>query len=140
MLRITMLDPLTAVASAGNVVQFVQFGCNLVARAYEVYTSGTSTENLEMDTVVSRLLETVEELDNDRSRTDLDSSPKTSTERRLVEIAEASAMNARDILSRLEGMKIHQPRSVRSNVSKAFGCAWMKDELNSLTKRVSLIP
>lgn len=50
-----MLDPLTALSLAGNVVQFVQFGCTLAAKAHEVYSfkSGTAEESLEMESVTS---------------------------------------------------------------------------------------
>lgn len=43
-----MLDPLTALSVAGNVVQFVHFGCHIAATAHDVYSvsSGTSEENV----------------------------------------------------------------------------------------------
>ena len=135
---IAMLDPFTAVSLAGNIVQFVQFGCHLVARAHELHTSksGASKEILEVETVTARLLETIEELENDYSRVSPDSVTKTSSERRLVEIAEACTMIAGDILNRLEGLKARKPRSIWNSISKAFKLAWTQDELNALTKRL----
>ena len=131
-----MIEPFTAVALAGNVVQFVQFGCNLVAETHELYKSanGTSKANLQTESVTVRLIETIEELENGRER--MFSGKKTSTERRLLEIAEACTMVAKDILRRLEKLKLKESPSVWSCVAKAFKVAWSKEELNALTRRL----
>ncbi|KAL9627737.1 MAG: hypothetical protein Q9164_007509, partial [Protoblastenia rupestris] len=131
-----MLDPVSAVSLAGNVVQFVQFGCNIIAKTHETYTSksGVLKENLETETVTTRLLETVEELESGCKR--VASSPKTTTERRLVEIAEACTLIARDVLSRLEKLKTKEPRSILSSVSRALKSAWSEEELKAMTKRL----
>ena len=135
-----MLDPFTALSLAGNVVQFVQFGCTLAAKAHEVHssTSGTSEETLEMESVTSRLLETVHEIDNHLASmgpsTFPDSISKSS--RRLLEIADACKMIAEDILRRLEAMKTHQPSSIWTSVRQALKIMWTKDELDALMKRL----
>lgn len=131
-----MLDPLTAIALAGNVVQFVQMGCQLVANTHEIYTShaGALKEDLETEVVTTRILQSIEELENGRQQAG--SYPKTSTERRLVEIAEACTEIAKDILTRLEKLKLRESKSVWASVSKALRAVWTKDELNALTKRL----
>ena len=131
-----MVELFTALALAGNVVQFVQFGCNLVAETHELYKSadGTSKTNLQTESITIRLIETIEELEDGRERMILGT--KTSTERRLVEIAEACTMVAKDILNRLEKLKSRESPSVWSCVAKAFKAAWSKEELNALTRRL----
>ena len=135
-----MLDPFTALSLAGNVVQFVQFGCTLAAKAHDVYSSksGTSEENLDMENVTSRLLATVHDLENHLASVDpstfQDSISKSS--RRLLEIADACKMIAQDILHRLEAMKSRQPPSVWTSVRQAFKIMWSKDELDALMRRL----
>ena len=133
-----MLDPLTALSLAGNVVQFIQFGCSLAATAHDVHTSnaGGSKENLEMEAVTSRLLQSVEDLESDHARAVSQTDVKTPTERRLLEISESCTMVANDILRRLQKLKLHVSPTVWNSVSRAFKCAWSRDELNDLTRRL----
>ena len=135
-----MLDPFTALSLAGNFVQFVQFGCTLAAKAHEVYSSksGASEETLEMESVTTRLLGSVHDLDNHLASVgpsnDPDSVSKSS--RRLLEIADACKMIAEDILRRLEAMKIREPPSIWTSVRQALRTMWTKDELDALMKRL----
>lgn len=135
-----MLDPFTALSLAGNVVQFVQFGCTLAAKAHAIYSSdsGASDENLEMESVTSRLLGTVHDLENHLASVGPSNFPESvsKSSRRLLEIADACKMIAEDILRRLDAMKIRQPRSVWTSVRQALKIMWTKDELDALMKRL----
>ena len=135
-----MLDPFTALSLAGNVVQFVQFGCTLAAKAHEVYSSksGSSEESLEIESVTSRLLGTVRDLENHLAVVGPSSFPDSlsKSSRRLLEIADACKMIAEDILRRLEAMKLHQPPSAWTSVRQTLKIMWTKDELDALMKRL----
>ena len=139
-MAIAMLDPFTALSVAGNVVQFVHFGCHLAATAHDVYSvsAGASEENLELETVTTRLLGTVRDLD-DHLRSLNDSNPPGSiskSSKRLLEIANACKMVAQDILSRLEVIKLREPPSVWGSVRQAFKIVWTREELDALMKRL----
>ena len=131
-----MLDPLSAISLAGNVVQFVQFSCTIVDKAHQLYRSkdGALPDTLETETVTKRLLQTIEELDDGCKK--VASSPKTSTESRLVEIAEACFLVANDMLARLNRLKLKEQQSLWASVSRAFKILWTEDELNSLARRL----
>ena len=135
-----MLEPFTAIALTGNVVQFVQFGCTLAAKAHAVNSSnsGTSEETLEMENVTSRLLGTVQEIDSHLASMGTSNFPDSvsKSSRRLLEIAETCKMIAEDILRRLEAMKTHQPSSIWTSVRQALKIMWTKDELDALMKRL----
>ena len=135
-----MLDPFTTLSLAGNVVQFVQFGCTLAAKAHDVYSSksGAAEENLEMENVTSRLLGTVHDLEAHLSSVSPSNFPDSisKSSRRLLEIADACKMIAQDILRRLEAMKTHQPPSVWNSVRQAVKIMWTKDELDALMRRL----
>jgi len=135
-----MLDPFTALSLAGNVVQFVQFGYQLAAKAHDLYssTSGASEENLEIETVTTRLLGTVHELGSHLNSGDWAASRDSvsRSSRRLLEIAEVCKMIAEDILSRLEPMKIREPATVWRSLRQALKIMWTKEELDALMKRL----
>ena len=115
-----MLEPLTAISLAGNVVQFVQFGYNLVAKTHEIYTSrsGELKEDLETETVTTRILQSIEDLES--SRKHAGSCSDTFIERRLVEIAEACTEIAKDILRRLERLRFKESRTIWASISRAL--------------------
>ena len=52
-----VLEALAAVGLAGNIIQFIDFSCNLLAEAHEIHGSrtGSSDKNLELETVAARL-------------------------------------------------------------------------------------
>ncbi|MCJ1354596.1 MAG: hypothetical protein MMC33_004585 [Icmadophila ericetorum] len=107
-----MLDPFTALSVAGNVVQFVQLGCQLAWKAHHVYSSasGVTEENMDIEGTMKRLLQTVQELElhqmqaNHAARNRSLQSPEA--EARLLQIADACKMLAKDILQRLETLKV----------------------------------
>ena len=135
-----MLDPLTALALAGNVVQFVQFSCNVTAKARDVYksNSGVTEENLEMETLTTRLLGTVRELDEHLQSVEQTSMHKSHSKsfQRLLEIARTCKMIAEDILCRLDALKMQGPPSMWASVRKALKLLWTKEELDALMKRL----
>ena len=135
-----MLDPFTALSLAGNVVQFVQFGCQLAAQAHDIYSSnsGVSEKNLEIDSVTTRLLGTVHELSSHLGSGDATSSPYpvSRSSKRLIEIAEACKMIAEDILHRMEAMKLREPATVWRSLRLALKSMWTKEELDALMKRL----
>ncbi|MCJ1243135.1 hypothetical protein MMC30_000332 [Trapelia coarctata] len=136
-----MLDPFTALSLAGNVVQFVQFGSHLIAKAHDIHTSdsGVLEENLEMGVVTSRLLNMVVSLEQFQAMANTsgsnESEPRPREEKCLLEISEACKMLAGEILKRLEDLKVHGPPSAWTSVRKAFKAIWNKEELTALTKR-----
>ena len=52
-----VLDAISALGLAGNIVQFVQFGCALVAESQDIYCSatGTSTKSIELELIATDL-------------------------------------------------------------------------------------
>lgn len=135
-----MIDPFTALSLAGNVVQFVQLGCKLTAEAHDVYNSasGASEENMEVETVITRLLGTVRELEDYLESVDRTTSRGSASKssKRLIEIAKACKMIAVDILDRLEAIKKRGPPSVWGSIRQAIKIMWTKEELDALMRRL----
>jgi len=52
-----VLEALVVVRLAGSIVQFIDFGTNLLAKAHEIYFSTTRSPatNLKLETIVARL-------------------------------------------------------------------------------------
>ena len=133
-----MLGPFTALSLAGNVVQFVQFGCQLAAKAHNIYssTSSASEESLEIESVTTRLLGTVHELSSHLDSGEVKEDSISRSSKRLLEIAKACKMIAEDILHRLEAMKIREPPTVWRSLRQALKVMWTKEELDALMKRL----
>ncbi len=52
-----MMDPITAVGAAGNIIQFLDFGLKLASKAQEIYKSNNSalSENNDMEVLAEGL-------------------------------------------------------------------------------------
>jgi hypothetical protein len=52
-----MLDPLTALSVAGNIVQFIDFSTKLIAKGHELYNSvdGATVGNAELEVIARDL-------------------------------------------------------------------------------------
>jgi hypothetical protein len=51
-----MLEPLTALGAAGNIVQFVDLGYKILSNSFEIYKSGTTEGNTQLQTVTDDLV------------------------------------------------------------------------------------
>ena len=51
-----MLDPITALGVAGNVVQFVDFGVNLLTRGFEIRQTGSTRGNDKLEALTRDLI------------------------------------------------------------------------------------
>lgn len=91
-----------------------------------------------METVTTRLLGTVQELDTHLNTVDQATSHASRSEssKRLFEIANACRRIAEDILRRLDAMKMREPPTVWRSVRQAFKIMWTKEELDALMKRL----
>ncbi|KAL8824878.1 MAG: hypothetical protein Q9191_004758 [Dirinaria sp. TL-2023a] len=91
-----------------------------------------------METVTTRLLGTVRELDDHLESVDRTTSrgSVSKSSKRLIEISKACRMIAVDILDRLEAIKKRGPPSVWGSIRQAIKIMWTKEELDALMKRL----
>jgi hypothetical protein len=57
-----VLDPLSAISLAGNIVQFVDFASKIVSKGNQIRSNSATTENLELEGTTEKLLGIVSRL------------------------------------------------------------------------------
>jgi hypothetical protein len=144
-----VLDPLSAVALAGNVVQFVDFGVNLTSQGGEPSRSaeGALVENLELEAVYlslrrhcDHIIAAAREIPNPSNLT------KGGKERKLTLYEEAlKGMRnlaiicigiAEELLKALDSLKIKGPNSRWKSFRQALNASWTEASIEDWTKRL----
>ena len=137
------MDPLTALSLAGTVIQFVDFGSKLLAGTYELYKSNTGDlePNAELYLVTCDLEDLIVKFSHPLSLRTV--SGVTRNEQRvghegIESICKDAIKVANELKERLESIRVQGPGkcTVWSSFAHAVKCAWSKDELEKLTRRL----
>lgn len=136
-----VLDPMSALSLAGNIVQFVDFSSKIVSKGRRIYLSanGALPKNLELEVVandLARLAQGLSKESNDTAR-----APNLSEdERALQTMSEECSKIAEELLVRLEKLKVKSDAKQRGwkSLRQALKSVWGKEELDDLSKRLSL--
>ena len=146
-----VLDPLSALGVAGNVVQFVEFGWKLVAESREIYHSveGLSGDFVDMELVVTTLRALSYNLGRTPLATDIISnkqrlSPSTNdsiSAKKDVEVwrelAGACYETAGELLDMVHGLKVtNGPQKRWRSFQQALKAAWKKEQIKKLHDRL----
>jgi hypothetical protein len=136
------MDPLTALSLAGTVVQFVDFGCTILSRGCELYTSptGNLTVNNEIHLVTNDLQAVIVKLrsssltaSQSASVAFVDSQEPDSLER----ICESAAAVAEELLQRLDSLKVSGRKFKRwESFQQAVKSVWSRQEIDALVRRL----
>ena len=135
-----MLDPLTAIGLASNIVQFVDFGAKILSTSRELHQSesGATVKNLEIEAMTLHLTGLVGQL----SKHSLDStsfqrrkeqSPAEKSLRGLAEICESIA---RELIKTLGSIKKEKSGHAWISVYQALRSVWAGDRIDSLRSRL----
>jgi hypothetical protein len=100
------MDPVTAVGFAASILTFVDFSWDLITGAYEVYksTTGTTSENAHISTVIDDLQEITEGLN-------FDVEGKAKHEKALCKLADNCLNLSKDLSKILEKLKVTEKDS-----------------------------
>jgi len=109
-----MLDPITALGVAGNLVQFIDFGLKATSKAREIHKSaaGTLQENIDIEAIAEDLAAVTKELE-------LSSVTPTSNSN-LDDVCVRCKKTAADLLSALKALKVEGERSKVKSVRQAL--------------------
>jgi len=114
-----MLDPMTALGLAGNIVQFVDFSIKLLGDAHEIHRSaqGSLQENLDIEAVAEtmRKLQMKLRIQNDEN-IPIDSKAEDSLER----LCSSCDETAQELLEVLEVLKVQGKRSPWKSMRQAI--------------------
>jgi hypothetical protein len=130
-----MLDPLTALGLAGNIVQFVDFGFKLVSDSIETYRSvdGGLSTNVELGSITEDLslvagnLGSMNEVGNRFSK----------DERALIKLSDQCKALADKLLDVLHGLAVTGSHKKWKSVRQALRSVWKDGEIQDVRRRLN---
>jgi hypothetical protein len=133
------MDPLTALSVAGNVVQFIQFGCQIISKEQQIYrsASGSLTENVDIETVANDFRSLSTRLK--QSSNSLHGSRVTADEKALHEMCDKCIDIADDLIAHLDQLKVKGDHHRKwKSFRQALKSVWNERELDSIVDRLSM--
>ena len=134
-----MLDPLTALSVAGNIVQFVDFSIKLVAKGTELYNSadGASIGNAELEVIANDLQELNSRLQPSPPAPDTVKTNWTAEDTALHKLTEQCSTVAGELLQALNRLKVEGTSNRRwKSVRQALKALMKKDEVDAIVQRL----
>ncbi len=104
-----MLDPLSAVSLAGNIVQFVDFTAKVISKTRELSSHSTTQEAYNAEIVVRDLLRLSEQLQIGASAAS--AAPQTDDDKALEDLCSCCIGLSETIIKRLETLKLKEGAS-----------------------------
>ena len=131
-----VLDPLSALGLASNVIQFVEFGCKLVSGAVEIYEArdGTLAANSELGYIIEDLRDMSVSL-GPGSQHQVSGLSKDET--KLQELAISCKELADEFLLVLENLKVQGRHKRWKSALQATRSAWNKRQIRNYMKRIN---
>ncbi|KAH0843180.1 hypothetical protein FOPE_07819 [Fonsecaea pedrosoi] len=131
-----VLDPLSAIGLAANIVQFIDFSRRLISDAKEIYhsTNGVTAENVELQDVAESLSRLSSTLLNplDHSQAAI-----SQTEAEIVKIAAASRVVGDELLAAIQSLTAGDGSHKKwRSFLQALKTLWKKDKIAKLRKRL----
>jgi hypothetical protein len=126
-----MLDPLTAISLASNMVQFVDFSGKIISKTRELTKSshGTTQEAYNAEIVIRDLLRHSEQLkDGVRAAR---ATPHTEDDKALEDLCNGCISLSERIIKRLEKLKLGEGAGKRQAFLHALKAVWSQKELES---------
>lgn len=128
-----VLDPLSALSIAGNIVQFIDFGSKLLNSSREIYHSaeGLSSNHQHLEQITQSLIDL---------NTKLSQNPATPTltthGQGLTKLAASCEKEGTRLLSAIARLKLEQTESKWRSFQQALKCVWKEHDLRELEKRL----
>jgi hypothetical protein len=139
------MDPLTALSLAGTIVQFVDFGRTLITDARDLYTSSSRTLTAieELELVAADLQVLVLKLRKSFCSADANVSffeSGTEKQKGFENICNNAAKLAEDLIAKLDKLKVKSFENKKwASIRQAVNTVFSKDEINTMTKRLSCL-
>jgi hypothetical protein len=128
-----VLDPLTAIGLAGNIVQFTDFSIKIVGKAHHINksASGLLPESADAEMVAQALISL-----NEKIKVTIPS-PSTGTQLVLQELCNGCDNVARELVAALEKLKVQGNRTKWKSLRQALKSVLSKDRLDNISKRLA---
>jgi len=136
------MDPLTALSTAGTVLQFVDFGSKLINASVKLYNKGELDVHEQAKSATNDILDYAVKLRRSLLQSDGSSTPPelTDDEKLLESICKECDELARDLLRRLKKLSVPQDKKgaekIWPTLTAAFKSAWNKEDLQNIQDRL----
>lgn len=134
-----VLDPLTTLSVAGNVVQFADFGVKILTKGFELYSSvdGAPPYNRELEIIADDLKSLTARIRNSIWSHN-ECSPVTEEEQTLERLTKECDRVADTLLRLLESLKV-QPKDKQrkwQSFHQALRSMWSAEKIDGIAKRL----
>ena len=128
------LESLAALSLAGNIVQFVDFGCRLFSKSRELYGSsdGILAENVELEDIANSLTALSKGLKVGSSQTQKESIDYIT----LRSLAKDCESIATALLEALRELKVKDPQKKLQCFRTALKRIWRSERIENVSKRL----
>ncbi|KAI9686895.1 MAG: hypothetical protein M1822_002648 [Bathelium mastoideum] len=136
-----VVDPLSALGLAGNIIQFIDFGSKLISQSVEQYRSavGTSTQYLDLEALTQSLQSVAKGLGDSTAGPDK-GEVKTKDELALRQLARSCQSVAADLINILDGLKInpkaHGLNRRAQSLRQAFRSVGAEEQIKDLEHKL----
>jgi polyhydroxyalkanoate synthesis regulator phasin len=136
------MDPLTALSTAGTVLQFVDFGSKLIDASVKLYKKGELDVHEQAKSATDDILDYTVKLRRSLLQSDGSTTPPelTEDEELLKSICEECDELARDLLERLKKLSVPQDKKgaekIWPTLTAAFKSTWKKEDLRDIQERL----
>lgn len=132
-----MIEPLTAFALAGNVVQFVEVGCKATAILRQLWNASATDENLEIEAIAQDISDISTKLVTASSST----ATLSEDEKRLQQLARKCEDPADELNVMLQDLVVRSKGAKRriEAVRKTLKLMYRRDKIESLQHRIHAV-
>ncbi|KAG4436838.1 hypothetical protein IFR05_007687 [Cadophora sp. M221] len=125
-----MMDPITALALTGNILQFIDFGLKATSKARDIYLSadGVTAENADLEALIVDIAAVTTKL--------AASSANTSGNDSLDEICRRCTASAKDLIAALQKLKMDGQKGKWKSARKGLKAVWGKKKVDELQGRL----
>ena len=135
-----VLDPLSALGLASNVIQVIDFSWKLVDRGNALYKSsdGASIENREVEMIADDLSRLANRLHTSLTETEK-SAMLTAGEESLRDLSKKCEVVARELITALDRLKVKKKHRRCESFRKALITVWGREEIENIASRLSAL-
>lgn len=129
-----MLDPITALSVAGNIVQFIDFSAKIITASVQLHMSEHDT--LKVNEVLEVVTSDLVKLTTKLHRLDGVSGPISDDDQALIDLCASCNTVADELLSRLTSLKVKGQRTKWKTLRQAIRTVWTEEELSALGRQL----
>lgn len=132
------MDPLTALSLAGTIIQFVDFGSRILKGSHQFYesASGALPANEELELRTRDLSDLVLKLQRPLHADDGSTPSDHAALKSLQTLCNTCSQVAKELLARLEGLKVEGKHKAWKSFGHAIKAAWSQREVDNLSSRL----